>query len=69
MPGIMLPTMEQIEILDEEFASLTHCKELVLNDPSLKGDLYRSDHWEFPWWNRSTQRSWKNHRRTQYYRI
>jgi len=29
-------------------------------------NLYDSDKWEQPHWNRSTERSWKNQRKNQY---
>lgn len=29
-------------------------------------DQYDSDKWEQPWWNRSTERSWKRNRKTQW---
>ena len=30
-------------------------------------DQWESDKWDNPWWNRSTERSWKKHRRMQYH--
>lgn len=27
---------------------------------------YDSAKWDHPWWNRSTQRSWKNNRKSQH---
>lgn len=48
------------------FASTTDDLKVTRRPKRRLRSLYDSDKWEMPWWNRSTERSWKNHRKTQY---